>query len=102
MLLALAAEGLFNCLLNFFDRVVLRKDVRDRKKTGLHDCAGTPTEPRFLGNLVSVDHVKLELLFDDVALHFTRQLIPDFIHPRGQCSAEMLHHPQQTPAHSAC
>ena len=59
------------------DRFFLRQHTRNGKEAGLHDGIDAAAHAGFLGNRVAVDHIKFQLLIDDLLLHLARQLIPD-------------------------
>ena len=70
--------GLFDRALDRGDGFVAGQDAADGKETRLHDGVDAPAHAGLLGDFVSVNHVELEFLFDDLLLHRARQVIPHF------------------------
>ena len=55
------------------------QDAADGEEGGLHDRVHAAAHAGLFSNIVAVDHVELQLLFDDVCLDFTGQIVPDLL-----------------------
>src|SRR6266498_3294453 len=55
------------------------KDSADGEESGLHDGVHASTHACLLSDLVTVDHIELKFLLDNVLLYFNGEVVPDFI-----------------------
>ena len=76
-LLALAAVGLLDGLLDQGDGLRLGEDARDLEEAGLHDRVDAEAQAELAGDLDGVDVVDLDLLVDDRPLHVLGQVLED-------------------------
>ncbi len=76
---AALAVSLLDRLLDSGDGFIAGQHAADGEEAGLHDGVDAPAHAGFLGHAVAVDHVEPQFLGDDLPLHGTGQLIPDFI-----------------------
>src|SRR6266508_41867 len=79
-------EGFFEVPISLFRRLLDRRNrllawhhAGQREKAGLQDGVGARSEPERERDLRGVDDVQLQLLDDDLLLHFARQLVPNFV-----------------------
>ena len=78
---AALAVSLLDGMLDGGDGFVGRQHTANREEAGLHDGVDAPTHAGIVAHPVTVYHVKLELLIDDLPLHGARQVVPDFVRP---------------------
>ncbi|GBC79361.1 hypothetical protein HRbin09_00577 [bacterium HR09] len=71
-LLAFFAVGLLDGFLNLGDGFFPGEHAGNGKKAGLHDGVDAHPHAGFLGHLVSVNDIKLELFLENLLLHFPR------------------------------
>jgi len=76
---AALAVGLLDGVLDGFDGFLARQHTADGEETGLHDGVDAATHAGFLGHLVTVDDVKLQLLVDDLLLNQAGQVVPNVV-----------------------
>src|SRR3569832_1075432 len=55
------------------------KNSADREESGLHNRVHASAHAGLLSNFITIDHIELEIFLDDIPLHFTWQLIPNFL-----------------------
>src|SRR5262245_975351 len=67
------ADRVFDSLDCFFPR----EDAANREEASLHDGVNATGHARFPRDLVSIDDVELQPLFDDVLLYRFWQMVPD-------------------------
>ena len=70
------------------DRVLARQHAGNREEAGLQDGVDPLAEPHRARHLRGVDHEEAELLFQDLRLHRTGQVIPDGIRSMGRVQQE--------------
>jgi len=68
-------NGVFNLCQGFFGR----QNTADREEASLHDSVDAAAHASGFSHLIGIDHIKFELLFDNILLHLARQGIPDFV-----------------------
>ncbi len=73
------AIGLFDGVFDLSNGRFARENAADGKESRLHDRIHTTAHAGLFGNFIAVDHIEFQFLFDDVLLHFDRQVIPDFL-----------------------
>ena len=74
--------------LDFADGLVRRNDVGQLEEAGLHHRVDADAQFGLAGHLVGVDHVELQLLVDDLLLHFAGQVVPDLVRAVGAVQEE--------------
>ena len=72
------AVGLLDGFLDLLDGLIARQDAANGEETGLHDGVDAAAHAGLFSDLISIDHIEFEFLFNDIFLNFLRQLIPDF------------------------
>src|SRR5688572_5678172 len=55
------------------------KNATDRKEGGLHDRIHSSAHARLFSDIIAIDYIELQLLFEDISLYFLWQLLPDFV-----------------------
>ena len=70
---------LLDCLLDGFNRLLLRHEIREGEEAGLEHRVRTLAESGRPRDCRRVDHVELEALVDDRLLHLGRQLPPHLV-----------------------
>ncbi len=85
---ALLPVGLLDRVLDPCDRVVGGNHAGQLEEAGLHDRVDADAHLRLASHVVGVDRVELQLLVDDLPLHFDRQMIPDLIERIGAVQEE--------------
>ena len=70
------------------DRLVLRKDAREREVAGLEHCVDSARQARVASDPAGVDHVEAQALVDDLGLHLDRDPAPDLVRPEGAVEQE--------------
>src|SRR5262249_55462860 len=68
------ADRVFDCLDCFFTR----EDTANGEETSLHDGVDATGHAGFPRDLVSIDDIELQPLFDDVLLNRFWQMVPNF------------------------
>ena len=71
--------GLLDRFLDRGDRFLARQHSADREEAGLHDRVDAAAHARFARNGISIDHIELELLIQDLLLRFAREMVPNLI-----------------------
>ena len=76
---ALLAISLFHRFLYLFSSLFLRYYTRNNKECSLHYNIYTRSEPDFMTELDTINHVKIELLFNNLLLNLDGYLIPGLV-----------------------
>ena len=71
--------SLLDRFLDMRDSLIARQNSRNREETGLHDRVDPSSHSGVACHILRIDHVELRLFLDQLLLHFTREVIPDFI-----------------------
>ncbi len=82
------AVALLDGILDLFQGSGQRDDVGDLEEGGLHDDVDAGAQAKLFTQLDGVDHVELQLLVDDLLLHFPGHLVPDLILLEGGAEQE--------------
>ncbi len=85
---AFASVGLLDGLLDLRDGVVLGQDAGNGEEAGLHDGVHARAHAGALGDVVAVNVIELDFLFDDFGLDFLGQLVPDLVGFEGAVEEE--------------
>jgi hypothetical protein len=78
-LFALLAVAFLDRILDVRDGFVSRQHAGEREKADLHDRVDASAHAALPGNFETIDHVKLQLLRDELPLHRLRQFAEGFI-----------------------
>ncbi len=76
---ALLAIHSLNLGLDFVDGLFRRNHVGQLEEAGLHHGIDADAQVGLLGHLVGVDDVELQLLFNNLLLHFAGQVVPHLV-----------------------
>jgi len=85
-------------MLDLRDGFLAGQDAADGEETGLHNRIDAITHSGFISNIVRIDHIEVNLLVDQIALHLHRQCVPDLfwavdsIEQEGSSLAGILEH----------
>ena len=82
----LLAIRLFDRLLDLGNGLLFRQDAGDIKETGLHDRIDPAAHAGLISDRVSVNNKELELLFNNMLLGQTGQVIPNLV--RGELAVK--------------
>ena len=86
--IAALSVGFLNGALDGGDRFLARQHAADGEEAGLHDGVDAAAHSRLPRDRISVDHVKFQFLFQNLLLHFARQMVPDLIGGEGRIQQE--------------
>lgn len=75
--------GLVDGPFDLIDRFLAGEHVDQGEEAGLHDGVDPASQSGFAGDAVAVYDVELQLLRDDLFLHFAGQVIPDLVRSVG-------------------
>jgi len=64
-------------MLDLRDGFLAGQNAADSEETSLHNRIDAIAHAGFIGNFVRIDHIEVNLLVDQIALHLHRQCIPD-------------------------